>query len=316
MITKESLIEEREQVNDTVLKIKQKYSKSPSSKILYIIVEGKDDIAYYGIKAENYKLPDWKVQIIPAGNRNKVVNTYKQLNWNNYSKSRIFFIVDRDLSDYTGEETPIDQNIYITDHYSIENDVCTESTFIKILKYFANLNEMDSTDETELSQFYRDLEKQFYDIVTPVMALILYWKRSGIKANYANINFNNMFEFDNSNIKLHSNFNDLSDALQYVHLQSNVLYDDSIDLEKYEQDLLQLNTPIHFVRGKYLTCFFSSIINYAAQNSQVILSSKKESKLSLTIGSKNVISSLCGYMDIPMSLHNFLTKLQFNENIV
>ena len=51
MITKESLIAERESVNEAVLKIKQKYSKSTTEKNIFIIVEGKDDITFYGMKA-------------------------------------------------------------------------------------------------------------------------------------------------------------------------------------------------------------------------------------------------------------------------
>jgi len=309
MITKESLIAERESVNETVLMIKQKYSKSPAAKTVFIIVEGKDDITFYGMKAETYKHSDFRIQVIPAGNRKKVVDAYQRLDWNTYSKSNILFIIDRDLSDYTGEDTPKDENVYVTDNYSIENDICNPNTFIKVLKYLAQLNDIDDIDESELLSFYNRSEQQFFDIATPVMALILYWKLNGIHANYANLNFSNMFELRDQNLSLNSEFNDYSEAVEYVCNRSQTVYDPSIDLEYYATLLKNDYTPIHYVRGKYLTCFFSSIINYTAVNAKDILTSKKESRLSLTIGNKDLVAKLSGYMDIPASLHDFLNKL-------
>lgn len=296
MITKESLIAERESVNEAVLKIKQKYSKSPTAKTVFIVVEGKDDVTFYGMKAEIYKHQSLRIQVIPAGNRKKVVNTYRKLDWDNFTKSNILFIIDRDLSDYTGEDTPTDENIYITDNYSIENDVCTQNTFIKVLKYLAQLNDIDDIDESELISFYNNSKQQFYNIAIPIMALILYWKLNGVKANYANVNFNNIFQIENNNLTLNSKFNDYNEVIEYVCKQSNVTFNPSIDLEYYKNLLQSQHKPIHYIRGKYLSCFFTTVINYAVTNSNNILTSKKESRLAITIGNKDVIAKLCGYM--------------------
>lgn len=310
MITKESLIAERESVNETVLKIKQKYSVSPNAKNIFIIVEGKDDITFYGMKAENYKQPESKIQIIPAGNRKKVVETYRKLDWNNYSKSKILFIIDRDLSDYTHEDTPTDENIYITDNYSIENDVCTQDTFIKVLKYLAQLNDIDDNDEKDLLDFYNHSEQQFFDLAVPIMALILYWKMNGINANYANVNFGNIFQIKDNNFILNSIFSKYTEALEYVCNKSDIAYNPSIDLEYYKNLLQEKDKPIHFVRGKYVSCFFTAIIAYTVANSKDILTSKKEAKMTLTIGNKDLIIKLSGYMNVPPSLHSFLGKLK------
>lgn len=45
MTTKEQLVKDREQANVAFLKLKQKYK--PHDQQVYLIVEGKDDIAYY-----------------------------------------------------------------------------------------------------------------------------------------------------------------------------------------------------------------------------------------------------------------------------
>lgn len=309
MITKESLIAERESVNEAILKIKQKYFNSYTKKSVFLIVEGKDDIPFYGMKAENYIHEDVKIHVIPAGNRKKVVDVYRKLDWNIFAKSRILFVVDRDLSDYTEEDTPIDDNIYVTDNYAIENDVCTINTYIRVLKYLAQLHDIDDVDETELLEFYNYSEQRFFDIATPVMALILYWKLNGIGANYANVNFNNVIQFEHNMLILKPEFKEYSDVIKYMCEKSKVTYDASIDLEYYAKILNGGYLPIHYIRGKYLSCFFSSILNYTVNNSQDILTSKKKGKCSLSVGHKDLIVKLSGYMSVPSSLNNFLSKL-------
>lgn len=58
MITKESLQKAKESVNEAVLKIKQSYSASPTSKRVFFVVEGKDDIPYYATKADDIFFED------------------------------------------------------------------------------------------------------------------------------------------------------------------------------------------------------------------------------------------------------------------
>ena len=142
------------------------------------------------------------------------------------------------------------------------------------------------------------------------MALILYWKLNGIDANYANVNFGNIFKFEDKNLTLHPTFKEYADVIKFVCDKSRVTYDSSIDLRHYESLLQNGYQPIHFVRGKYLSCFFSSIINYTVEKSKEILTSKKASKLSLTVGNKDLIVKLSGYISIPVSLDNFLNKLK------
>ena len=101
MITKESLQKAKDSVNEAMLKIKQSYSASPTSKRVFFVVEGKDDIPYYATKADIYIPEDWKLTIVHAQNRKKAVEAYRHLDWACYKKSRILFFIDRDLSDYT-----------------------------------------------------------------------------------------------------------------------------------------------------------------------------------------------------------------------
>ena len=86
MITKETLLQAKASVNEATFRIMQSYSNSPTSKTLYYVVEGKDDVTYYGTKADLYVPEGWRLLVIPAGNRKKVIQTYRSLDWGTFSK--------------------------------------------------------------------------------------------------------------------------------------------------------------------------------------------------------------------------------------
>ena len=308
MITKESLIEARESINEAALKIKQQYSNSNESKKIIVVVEGKDDITYYGVKTAQYQQAGYKVSVIPAGNRKKVIAAYDQLDWALYSKSRVLFVVDRDLSDYTLERTPQDENIYVTDKYSIENELCTFITFLNTLKFYCGMNDIDDSDEEELRKYYSKLNEEFYNIIDPIMGLILYWKLNSIESNYANINCNNIIRISETELTISDELKNDDELLKYVFKQSGVTYDDTIDLASYVAQLKARSSPDYYVRGKYLLSFFVCMINYVAEKSDVILSSKRKGKMSISVGQADAISKLCALMPIPQTLNEFFEE--------
>ena len=311
MITKESLIEARESINEATLQIKQQYPSSNETKKILFVVEGKDDVTYYGVKTTKYQQAGFKVSIISAGNREKVIAAYDQLDWTIYSKSRILFVVDRDLSDYTLERTPQDENIYVTDKYSIENELCSFMTFLNTLKFYCGMNDIDDSDEEELKKYYSKLNEEFYNIIDPIMGLILYWKLNSIKANYANINCNNIIRISETELTISDTLKNNDELLKYVFKQSDVTYDDKIDLAPYIAQLKAHFSPDHYVRGKYLLCFFVCMINYVARKSDVILNSKRKGKMTINVGQADAISKLCALMPIPQTLNDFFEK-RFN----
>jgi len=140
---------------------------------------------------------------------------------NNYLISILFFI-DRDLSDYTEEDTPTDFNIYVTEKYAIENELCTEQTYIKALRYYCGLNDIDDNDEETLLTFFRQCWDDFSKIAEPIMAQILYWKTNFIKSNYANFKMQNIFEIVGN--QLQPRYEDVDSLLHELFRQSQVPY--------------------------------------------------------------------------------------------
>lgn len=311
MVTKEILLEAKASVNEAALRIMQSYTNSPSVKKLFFVVEGKDDIPFYASKADTFISKDWTLTIIPAGNRNKAIEAYKSLNWAFISKDLVYFFIDRDLSDYTQDDTPSDSNVYITTKYAIENELCTEDTFLRALKYYFDLNDIDEKDEQAISTFYNLCWQQFVEILKPIMSQILYWKLNSINANYANFKVQRFFEVTLSGIRLQQGFQSAIDILPDLFLQSNVAYT-PIDTTQYTDLLSSKHSPDEYIRGKYILAFFSKTLSYVSRNSDVVLPSQKKAKINLSIGYEDVVIKLCGIMRIPNSLQIFFGKMKDN----
>lgn len=313
MITKESLVQAKDSVNEALMILKQKYNNSPDNKYIYFIVEGKDDIPYYKTKANGYIDDEWNLVCINARNRKNVIKVYKEIDWTIYSKNRIAFFVDRDLSDYTGEETPTDDNVYITDAYSIENTLCTYDTFIQTMKFYYELEDADTSEEKALLDYYNDCWTQFELFAVPIMGKILLWKKNGVNGNYANFRIQSIFSIENMQLKLKNEYDDIDKVIEYLSKQSNVNYVDE-DLSIYIDELKSIHNPYEFIRGKYVMAFFVCLINYAASNIDTILIKRKKIKNSLCLGYEDCIFKLCGIMKIPISLRSFY--MAFNSRLI
>ena len=311
MITKDSLKKAKESVKLASLKLKQSYSCSPSSKKVFFIIEGKDDIPFYGTKADEY-LPDgWKLKIIPSGNRKKAVDAYHGVDWSFYDKQRVLFFIDKDLSDYTGEDTPSDANVYVTQKYAIENELCTYDTFIKALKYYYGLNEIEDADETLLEHLYHTWWTSFSALSEPIMAQILYWKSNHINSNYANFKIQNMFEIKQNVLQRDGSLGSDDQIIQELFRQSGIDYCVT-DTSTYRALLNAKHTPEEYIRGKYVLTFFVKALLYISNNSSTVLPSKKASRPTISIGYEDAVSKLCGIMRAPESLRAFFDVMKNN----
>ncbi|WP_206429934.1 DUF4435 domain-containing protein [Ralstonia solanacearum] len=76
----------------------------PNERLVYGLVEGKEDPMFYRGIIEQALPKDWDVVLIPAGSRGEVLNAYGAFDWKRFSQQRICFFVDRDLTEFVGEK--------------------------------------------------------------------------------------------------------------------------------------------------------------------------------------------------------------------
>ncbi|MEE0946982.1 MAG: DUF4435 domain-containing protein [Acutalibacteraceae bacterium] len=304
MITKESLVQDREQANVALLELKQKYN--PGGKDVYAVVEGKDDIAYYTCIFARY--PKFSnVTIVSANNRKNVVKAFELTDWSVYSDKRVFFFVDRDLSEITGENTPIADNVYVTDEYSIENSLFNEDLFFVTLKIFFGVDNLEEEEIEVLSQLYHEARKQFESIFLPIMGWILYWRSTGFSCNLNNLNSGDFYKINQGVVELKKEFQHQEAVITEVHSQCGVAYS-SRDISSYIQQICECGGLQKNIRGKYVRCFFVKLLHSTVDMITMLFPERKKPKAIVQIGYGNALQLLCGYMKTPQSLDVFLNR--------
>lgn len=96
-----------------------------------VLVEGKNDIIFYRVVEE--ALRDLGVDMLPAGNKDAVLELRRRLKDQNIS-SPLAFIVDNDLWVHTGIPDQEDLgDVITTEGYSVENDLFSDGDLLSIL---------------------------------------------------------------------------------------------------------------------------------------------------------------------------------------
>jgi len=304
VITKESLVQDREQANVALLELKQKYKQTDET--VYAVVEGRDDKAYYTCIFARY--PKFSnVEIIVANNRKNVVKAFEATDWNSFSDKRIFFFIDRDLSDITGENTPTASNVYVTDEYSIENSLFNKDLLYITLKIFFGLDNLEQAEMKKLSQLYFDARKQFEIIFLPIMSWILLWRKKGASCNLNNLNSGDFYRVDCGVVELKKEFQNPTAIETTIHSECGVAYFPS-DISGCTQEIRDHGGIRKNIRGKYVRSFFVKFLKSIAASATTLFPDKKKPKAIVEIGYANALQLLCGYMKTPNSLHEFLVR--------
>ncbi len=304
MTTKERLVKDREQANVALLKLKQQYK--PHDHKVYLVVEGKDDIAYYTCISVRY--PKFaNSEIICANNRTNVIRTYDSTDWNVFSQDRVFFFVDRDLSDITGEYTPVAQNVYVTDDYSIENSLFNEQLLFVTLKVFYGLNDLSDEEVATLSELYQVACAAHAQAFLPIMSWILYWRMNKVLCNLNNLNGGDLFRVSQGVFEINGEYQDGDAVEEAIHLACGVPYAKQ-DMVPFTEKINKHGGIQKYIRGKYVRAFFVKFLNSIVETLPAIIPGRNKPKAIVSIGQGNVLQLLCGYMATPESLDTFLSR--------
>jgi hypothetical protein len=170
------------------------------AKAVYGIVEGKDDPMFYRGMIERFLPEDWSIELIPAGGRARVMDMLMTLDWSSIPRSQVAFFIDRDLTSLVGSDDRQAINLYTTDGYSIENDIVTADLFYRIL--FEVFNIVDATEEERhtIVHIFKSNLLIFTEVMCPIMAHILGWRKNHVVANLNNFDVGKMFKFDNGTL--------------------------------------------------------------------------------------------------------------------
>lgn len=282
---------------------------SKTNKVVYGFVEGKEDPCFYRGFID-YFLPDaWEVELWPTGNRDQVLKIHKDIDWRRFPKKRVCFFIDRDLSDLIPQKLRSDNNIYVTDKYSIENSIVNRGTCRRILTEvfgFSNVShqEMDSVCD----KFETELERFFTAMIT-TMAYVLFWQRSTTRANLSNIKINKLIAVDKGVVIIDESDTASTARKEYIHSRAGVAWDPTVDVSSEKTEFSRVSAYRGFVRGKYVLSFlveFCKSIHDAAD--QFFSVCTKPPKMNVSISASNAVTIIGNRARVPSSLRAFITE--------
>ena len=279
----------------------QQYSKNNSA--IHIFHEGKDDPSFYGNFIHSKVKKNQKVFYYQSKNKDKVYENYKKLNWSSYSKKRVLFLVDKDFQDILNISYPIDLNIFVTSHYSIENYLVDKYVFSRSIRELIGLDN-DKANRTISKQFMIGL-KTFYNASLLLTAYILHHKKLGNPINIQNITISDVFMIDNNYIvKRKPKILTLLDRKTGVST-SNA----SKEIRLLINELKRINSPKKYTRGKFELSYMISCLNITPDILNVgKVKGEKKYKCCVSISNGNAIQILAPRIKQPKEIKVFLDR--------
>ncbi len=275
---------------------------------VYAIVEGDEDPIFYRGVVENI-LPDgWNVRTIAAGRKDKVLGTLASMDWSRFSTKRICFFVDRDLSTFLGGQVASEHgNLYVTDKYSLENEIANESTLLRALREIMGVANISPDEEEVICEAYRQSFIDFSEAFSVVMAQIVSWMRAKKSPCLKNIDPSVMFRFNGELVQLKHEFLPARARVEYAAQQVGQQPDDQDVLDAVLEEFLQANGSQAFVRGKYVFWFFTkSVLQFHANIGKYCGTYPAPPRAKVAFGPKNAMAVLAGKARCWASLREFI----------
>lgn len=286
----------------------------PHEKVVYGLVEGKEDPMFYRGLIEQALPSGWEAELIPAGNRDAVLNAYGDFDWSRYRTERICFFVDRDLTEFCGRKAFECNNLYITDNYSIENEVINFGTFRRVLEEVFNISSLTEAELRVLKESFEKNVEFFNESLSPLMAQIILWHRAGLNPCLSDIPIRDYFHFKAGTLALNAQFAAIGDRIAYAAISLGLPASAIGELQTCEAEFRQKHGPKRFVRGKYYLWFFLEFAGDVHRNLPAVLPSRTAApKLKVSLGPKNAMVVIAPRLRCPESLAAFIkqTYVQF-----
>jgi hypothetical protein len=285
---------------------------SLTKKIVYGFVEGKEDPCFYRGFVEHLIPSDWDVEMWPAGNKDNVLRIHRDMNWGTIAKERVCFFVDRDLADIIPTKEVADCNIYVTDGYSIENDLVKRSACKRVLTEIFGLGQASHSEMENVCDLFELEFERFLINMLPVMACIVAWRIAKRKPCLNDIIMDHMFSFQRGKITPVPRPKRCVDVIAYMHAQCNIPYDSALDIAPYLTIMKAGNKYRQFTRGKYVFWFlveFCRSIRTCVD--EFFPNSKTITPMNVSISTSNAITIIGNRGRMPKSLRVFL-----NDNYI
>ena len=282
--------------------------KKDSPKVCYGFVEGKDDPSYYRTAIKQNIDKDCSIILYPSGGKEIVKYVYEEIRNRNYPIEKIVYFMDRDLSCIINDTNIInDPYVYITDNYSIENDILNDDTLESVMQDILGFCATPLDELNTIKKLYNQQLDDFDNKILPIMANIIIWKKNNTKpANYSQLKIKQLFNVKNGIL---TQIGTKDDIIKKLYKDSQVDYSiyNKSEMENIINEIQNKSLSHKIVRGKYVAVFFIMFCNSVFKDySNIGISSPTNIGRELRDG--DIIETIAPRARVPQSLKLFINR--------
>ena len=280
-----------------------------TEQVVYGIVEGRQDPCFYRGIIENMLPEGWEVRLIKAGSKSKVLKVFVDIDYSRFSKMRVCFFVDRDLSEFLHGEAQTGDNLYVTDKYSIDSEIVNSKTFERTLEEVYGITNLAPAEREAVRKLFDSNLSTFCEGMCPVMAQIILWRRAGADVCLDNIDPKEFFSFKDAKIELKAAYATPNSRIQYASGAVKSPQSPESELSACETEFRTKGGPARFTRGKYLLWFFAQLLTEIHKAAPKFCSKHTiPPKASLNVGVANAMAVVAPRVRCPNSLKRFIEQ--------
>ncbi|MFE8600931.1 DUF4435 domain-containing protein [Archangium violaceum] len=152
---------------------------------LYVFFEAGEDRSFYMPEIRR-RAEGWRLHPLTCANKIGVLEMLERARPRLNSSTLGLFFVDRDLDELMGIEVPVDERLFVTAHYSIENYVTTPEGLEIMLSEVMQLS-MSDFDLQRIADAYRNAQAIFFKRMRSVMTWIVGHLMDGARPQLNNL---------------------------------------------------------------------------------------------------------------------------------
>lgn len=276
----------------------------PAQSSYHFFFEGEEDSLFFMPEARRYILEN-TAHIYDCGGKRNVIKVRDDIKSDGYDISACLFFVDRDYDDFLGSQVSLDDYTYITDNYSIENDMSSLSAARILMADILRISQADP-EFSRIEAAFTAAYQEFYLEIRALVGWILAAKEENCSPNLRNTTgLKNIITLEGIRPKLTKK--------GFVEFKKKVVVNGKLPslkaILKWSRRL-DLGAAGLWVRGKYDMWFFQSIILAALGEANLRRKAAGGRVISIptSLREGRIFEVLGGRTPVPTSLQQFYTK--------
>lgn len=231
-------------------------------------VEGELDVPFYKSAIESKMTGKHdRVEVKSVTGRENVITLLNICDWSNRFRSCVtLFFIDRDFTDYLGDSILPNDRLYVTDGYSIENNIVTKESCGRVLIEMYNLSSMTGSEKNRILEMFENGLDKIQLCLAPLMVWIIDKKKTGVKFDLNSIIMKDLFKIDFGRVVMKNKTKGNKTFKQYIEHKTKEKYILNSYLKSELSKFILRKEHVKFTRGKYLSWYLFSFCNYISSN--------------------------------------------------